>query len=266
MARAALRVQAAGRWPDDVEVWRLLIPATLAELDLSVLDEGERMRAARFYRDADRVRYVATRTALRALLGERVGVRPSLLRFSTAHRGKPELVLAGNAPSFNVSHSGEHALIAISTARDVGIDVEHVDPELNWQPLLDLVCTDAERQTLLDEPQWRQRESFFRFWTAKEALLKTIGVGIAEGLRALEVSLIQERIQARIVSGNRTFANIADLQYQWLTDIPEYMACVAYGRPSDGQDTSSAGRHTHASGMTSITPLGTSCRICTLTP
>lgn len=238
MGYQPVQLDAGGRWPADVAVWHVTLPAAEADIDRYALDEAELERAARYRQPADRLRYMTTRAALREVLGGWLGVEPASLRFAVTRRGKPELAGVSRGLSFNVSHAGQHALIAISDARIVGIDVERVDPTLDWQELADIVCTTEERHVLQTGPATLQRERFFRCWTAKEALLKALGVGIAEGLRALVVNPAGSGSQRPVVAENELFAGAAELHYHWLTDIPAHVGCVAFGRTHDAQAAS----------------------------
>ena len=230
MMREVVQLQATGRWPADVQVWRVAIPLAGGPVDETVLDRLERERASRYRHPGDRMRYAITRATLRELLGQRLGAAPESLRFVASRYGRPELACSTGSLSFNVSHSGDHALIAMSDARTVGIDVEHVDTALDWQELVDLVCTEDERRALREQSVWLQRQSFFRYWTAKEALLKALGLGITEGLRALMVDPAGDGVRHPVVERQGVFARAGDLQYHWLADIPGYMGCVAFGR------------------------------------
>lgn len=241
MAQQVRQLDSNGRWPADVAVWHVAMPLAGTGVNGAVLDGEERERALRYRRPADRTRYAVTRAVLRELLGQQLGTEPASLRFAASGHGRPEL--AGFAClSFNVSHSGDHALIAISGVRKVGIDIERVDPALDWQALTGLVCAEDEQQVLMAEPVWLQRQSFFRCWTAKEAVLKTLGLGIAEGLRALAVQPAGDGIQHPVVNGGAPFAGARTLQYHWLTDIPGYMGCVAFGEPQQVHAGSAAAR------------------------
>jgi 4'-phosphopantetheinyl transferase len=241
MARHAEQLDANGRWPADVTVWQVVIPVSGIEGEGGVLNAAERERAARYHRPADRARYVVTRETLRSLLGQQLCVEPASLCFVTSGRGRPEL--AGNRRlSFNVSHSGDQALIAISPARVVGVDIEYIDPLLNWCDLIDLVCTHAERQALMAAPAGARRRLFFRCWTAKEALLKTLGAGITDGLQMLMVDPAGDGTGRPVVRGEigaagegMSLGGTAALQYHWLTDIPGYMGCVAVGDALSGE-------------------------------
>ncbi len=82
---------------------------------------------------------------------------------------------------------------------------------------------------MMVEPVWLQRQSFFRCWTAKEALLKTLGLGITEGLRALKIDPAGDGLRRPVVNGEVVFAGARTLQYHWLNDLPGYVGCVAFG-------------------------------------
>jgi len=212
------------------------MPASGAGVDASVLDPDELERAARYRRPADRVRFAATRSALRELLGDRLGVDPASLRLTTGRHGRPELAHPHGGLSFNVSHAGEHALIAISQKRRVGVDIERIDPGLDWRALVDLVCTaDEQRRWITGPATPLQREQFFRCWTAKEALLKAVGLGIADGLRALVIDPAGDDMQRPSpgLPEDRRFADAANFLCRWLTDFAGYVGCVAFDGPAE---------------------------------
>ena len=227
------KLEMNGRWPGDVDVWHLtMMSEEASSIDETYLNLIEREEAARYRQPSDRLRFASTRRTLRTLLGVHLGEDPAGLRFSAGPHGRPGLAdFAGL--SFNVSHSGDHALIAISGARSVGVDLERIDATLNWQELEGLVCTEQESEALIAEPMWSQRQIFFRFWTAKEALLKTLGVGIAEGLRALTIGPGGDGIRQPLVGEEPLYAAAQNLRFHWLTDIPGYMGCVAFAVTRD---------------------------------
>ncbi|MDN7183618.1 4'-phosphopantetheinyl transferase superfamily protein [Caballeronia sp. SEWSISQ10-4 2] len=186
----------------------------------------ERLRAARFMRNQDRFRFAATRAALRALLSKRTGKPEDTLRFSLGQYGKP--VLDGHPQiSFNVTHSGQHALIAVSDSRRVGVDVEVIDPSIRWRELLDLVCSGVEQQTVVSSSKDSQPQLFFRCWTAKEALLKAAGVGLTEGLCGITLDLLSPGGQWRCDQPNEDLGTFL-FQFHWLSEIPDCIGCVAF--------------------------------------
>lgn len=220
-------LEARGRWPTDIAVWQIRLPAQADARDWPSLTADEREHAARFRLPADRIRFAVTRSRLRQLLAGHRDTPPAALRFTRNAWGRPELVDGGL--SFNVSHSKDQALIAISTTRRVGVDVEWIDPALDWQALTGLLCTPGELQAIEGAPPDMRRRAFFRCWTAKEALLKAQGQGIAAGLHSL--SLAPGGLQAPGEAGSRTLDNGDRLHYRWLEGVAGYSACLAYGEP-----------------------------------
>lgn len=132
---------------------------------------------------------------LRHLLGDYLNVPPSQVRFTYGVHGKPtiaaELGGADSAPQleFNVAHSGERLLIAVTRDRQVGIDVEKIRPDLDYMRLAQRFFALQEVNALRALSHETQRVAFFRLWTRKEAFVKALGSGVALGLDRFTVSL-----------------------------------------------------------------------------
>lgn len=118
---------------------------------------------------------MAAELVLRALLSEHTGAPPESFRFLRTPRGKP---YAENAPYFNLSHSGDWLLCAVSDT-PVGADIE--TPRTVSPNLLRRTCTPAELAYIGDDAQ-----RFLEVWTAKEAYLKLLGTGLRVDLRKIE--------------------------------------------------------------------------------
>ncbi|MBF56518.1 4'-phosphopantetheinyl transferase superfamily protein [Halomonas sp. FeN2] len=175
------RLQLAEGVPEGLEVWRLALDlnAPVADEDDRLLSRAEWQRAQRLHRHADIVRAVATRAALRRLLSAHTGIAPEKLAFTQNAYGKPALENAGG-PAFNVSHSGHVALIAIVPGGAVGVDIERCRSEAELAPLQGLVLSPSEQ---LDHAL-----PFMERWVVKEAVLKALGLGIADHLRSLSIT------------------------------------------------------------------------------
>ena len=105
--------------------------------------------------------------------------------------GRPVVVVAGlrSALRVSVAHSGGTTVFAFSGSADVGIDVEVVRPGFDWQPMLDLVYSDAEqRQTEAVADPAARRARYYERWVAKEAVLKAMGVGLAGPLNEVDTT------------------------------------------------------------------------------
>lgn len=169
--------------PDQIEAWQLKLDLRMPFLDADwiLLSKSERDHAMRFHLHADQVRSVATRALLRKLLAEKIRVRPEALRFVINDYGKPALQ-DHDRIEFNVSHSGDFALIAISTAGSVGVDIERYDRRIDVKNLGEFVFTPAERKIPL-----KTTEAFINHWVMKESVLKALGVGIADHLQTISI-------------------------------------------------------------------------------
>ncbi|WP_322029504.1 4'-phosphopantetheinyl transferase family protein [Paraburkholderia sp. J76] len=219
-----------GRWPEDVEV--RLIDASASADDLArmqeTLDASERQRAGRYRLQADRERFVCTRYALRTVLAGYTGCEPAALRFRQGARGKPFLEDHPGL-SFNASHSGGHGLIAVSARRSVGVDIEHVNAGVDWHAIADLVCSAQEQRIIEDARADQRRAHFYRIWTAKEALVKALGLGIGDDLASISVHVAAGSPQRPAVATGSEFAAAAALKYRWIDEVEGHAACVAFG-------------------------------------
>jgi len=168
-----------------VKLWRLELGWVQAARDRQVLSSAERDRADRFVRPRDAARFMAVRAELRRRLGEATRRAPTELDIVADRHGKPRVL--GSGVFFNVSHSHDTALIALSHEADVGVDFERVQPIED--SVIDTFFSDGERQALGFLPEDDRLRGIYRVWCRKEALLKGIGIGLTVPLDALSVSL-----------------------------------------------------------------------------
>lgn len=89
--------------------------------------------------------------------------------------GKP---YAGVNFYFNISHSGDKVICAVCN-KEIGCDIEKIR-DIN-ESLIARCFTEKEQSIIDDEIK------FFRLWTAKESLLKAMGIGITEKLKSFEL-------------------------------------------------------------------------------
>ncbi len=172
-----------------VDVWRahLHLPVdTLNQLE-AILSTDETQRAARFHFPADRDRFIAAHGCLRDVLTRYLHCEPNQLSFSTNQYGKP--ALHDHKLEFNLSHSGEFALIAVSHDRKVGVDVERVRQGISSQVIAQQYFSKSEFTELQTLPLEQREVAFFTCWTRKEAYIKAQGLGLSLPLESFDVSL-----------------------------------------------------------------------------
>lgn len=174
----------------EVHLWALPLdeaPLQQAEHQVLELAAAERERAARIRCSQTRSAFVQTRTALRTLLGHYLDLPPDAVALSSGAWGKPQLAAGMGTLQFNVSHSGQLALIALSQAA-VGVDLEWQQDDLDWRELLLACCHPAEQIDFQDIADAQGRARLLRLWTAKEAYLKGRGEGLSLPLTAIRLS------------------------------------------------------------------------------
>jgi 4'-phosphopantetheinyl transferase len=169
-------------------LWLLAVPAPFPEaLLLGLLDASERARADRFHRPEDRSRFVAAHGQARLVLAASGAGRAEKLCFATEETGKPRL--AGGPVTFNLSHSGDWAALAVAASDEVGVDIEAMRPFDDMTDFASRTFAPGEAAELALLPPQRREEGFFACWTRKEAILKADGRGLGLPLKSFEVSV-----------------------------------------------------------------------------
>ncbi len=181
--------------PGEVHVWRVKTDrdADFPADPLSLLSKDEAERAGRFHFEKDRRRFARCRVTLRQIAGAYIKKDPQEVEFSYQEKGKPELILSPDSPAlhFNLSHSGEIALLAFDLAYPLGIDLEAVQERTDIESIAERYFSPAELVDLPVELPHR-RQAFFTLWTLKEAYLKARGSGLSYPLNAFKIGRGQE--------------------------------------------------------------------------
>jgi 4'-phosphopantetheinyl transferase len=179
--------------PGVVDVWRVDLGHGTGDGLAELLCTWERKRAGRIVDARRQALWTRSRGALRVLLARYLDADPRELRFVLGDHGKPGLESKrpqtcredGSGPGqdlrFNLSHSGELMLLAVTDGREVGVDVERA--------------------------RARYTTEFLRAWTVREARVKCLGSGLASAPVAGEDT--EEMRMAELDICPRAFAAIA---------------------------------------------------------
>jgi len=188
--------------PSDIHLWTVGIgegqPPDVLRARAALLTPDEAQRADRFLRPADRDRFVLARAALREILAQYVGRSPSALVLGTGPHGKPMLIAGDGAgdggaserlPEFNVSHSGDIAVVALTADQAVGVDLEQIRsmPDADRMAARFFSVNEYAQYCTIN-PESRL-DAFFRCWTRKEAYIKARGEGLSLSLQSFDVTL-----------------------------------------------------------------------------
>ena len=184
--------------PDAVHLWGVELDGSSHSFDQCVgwLDEEERRRANHLIHAENRRYYVLAHGGLRAVLGRYLRLAPDQVAMDRRAAGKPFLKTSsqdGSGITFNLSHAHGRALIAVSKAQEVGVDLECVRSEVDVTKLSARYFAPSEHASIMLLPEEIRSVRFFRYWVAKEAMLKAQGVGL-RGLSDCEVVFDQEEL------------------------------------------------------------------------
>jgi 4'-phosphopantetheinyl transferase len=171
----------------DLQLWWADLDATRETPPLS---DAVRQRAARFVRERDRRRYLASHAALHDALGAR---GPWV---QGAH-GKPALALP--PPHFNLSRRDGAAAVALSMTHEVGVDVETRRAIDDARELAALHFTPRERESIVDDV------GFLRVWTRKEACMKATGLGMWLAPSSFECGALAQAHTVHVHTAQRTW-------------------------------------------------------------
>ncbi len=138
-----------------------------------ILTSEELEKSAKYFKTHDQHRSIISKAILKILVGKLINRLPSQISFFYDKNSKPYLL--NSELHFNISHSGNKIVIAFHT-KPIGIDVEKIDLEFNFNEILNTVFTPIEIQTILEAKN--SFYEFYKFWTRKESFVKALSKGI----------------------------------------------------------------------------------------
>jgi 4'-phosphopantetheinyl transferase len=197
-----------------------------------VLSHEERAKAFRIRSQENHKRFVIQHGLLRFLLSHYVPVAPAQHKFTHGRRGKPELERARGLSRlyFNMSHSSDKALYAMTGVTEVGVDIERIRPLDDLDSLARGFFTPHEAATLNAQTPKKKLEAFFNCWTRKEAILKATGQGITGGLDGVEVTVTPDEPAHVLNTKDKGDNTLPWSLHAWLP-ARGYVAALAYRGP-----------------------------------
>jgi 4'-phosphopantetheinyl transferase len=215
---------------DEVHVWQIVLNRPIDEVEelQTLLASEEISRADRFRFERDRRRFVVVHGLLRVILGRYLGLKPSQLRFVYSDYGKPALAPAPatRGLSFNLSHTHELALVAVTRDRQLGIDLEHIRHIPEVEQIAERFFSPQENEIIQALTGSERLEAFFQCWTCKEAYIKARGEGLSLPLDQFQVvPILGEAVPFLSVKGDPQESSRWSLRK--LIPAPGYVAALA---------------------------------------
>lgn len=172
--------------PGEIHLWQAFHERephpSLREEYGALLSAEEREREARFYYEPDRFRFRVTRALARRVLGGYLGIDPRSCAFARNEHGRPSLANTGqNGDSlrFNISHTRDLIVLAVTRTLEIGVDVENVRSGRRVVDLARRFFADFESERVIEAPMNERDDLFHQFWTLKESYIKARGLGLS---------------------------------------------------------------------------------------
>ncbi|MDH5518385.1 MAG: 4'-phosphopantetheinyl transferase superfamily protein [Gammaproteobacteria bacterium] len=169
------------------DIWQIALtpPANDPDDLLALLDNEETARYQQLHHK-HKSRYLLSHVACRQILSRYTQLAASEIVYRKNDYGKP--YLNHNSPiRFNLSHSHNLAVIAISAHAEIGVDLEYMERKNDWAKLARRFFSAEEIEDLFQQQQENQRTRFFQLWTRKEAFIKALGSGLSTPLNTFNV-------------------------------------------------------------------------------
>lgn len=218
----------------EVHVWRVNLREHRLRLPTltDFLSADEHVAAARFHFAPDRERYILARGLLREILGGYLAVAPENIQFSYGLQGKPTLAapVDGGWLCFNLSHAHDLTLYAFCRDHEVGIDIEHIRSDIEYEQIARHAFSTYEVATLLALPLHERAAAFFRCWTIKEAYIKGLGGGLSIPLDQFDCAFTLD-MPAAIVATRPDATQASRWTVARLDPAPDYTAALALDGP-----------------------------------
>jgi len=219
---------------DEVHLWRVSlnqVPTVISELS-TLLTPDESRRAERYYRAVDRDHFIVARGALRKILSTYLSIPPHELRFDYNKYGKPTLSGGKNhdALNFNLSHSHDLALYAVTRGRNVGIDIEYIREDFATLEIAERFFSKNEVEMLKSLPSNQRTIGFFNCWSRKESFIKALGMGVSYPLDRFTVSLAPDDAPALLKVDDQGQEPLNWIMYELMAGS-EYAAAVIVENP-----------------------------------
>lgn len=165
--------------PDEIHLWKFNLSSLLPLLATYevLLNNEEIAHANRFRFDIHRQRYILARAVLRKILSLYAHEAAAKIIFNFGKKGKPYLLHNPENIFFNLSHSNELAMIAIRSQQEIGADIEKIENNID-ENIIKRFFDQQEYKALMQLNPIERIIGFYKLWSAKEALIKTLGESV----------------------------------------------------------------------------------------
>lgn len=207
-----------------IHLWRVRLTDLVNQEErfLELLSPDEVQRANRFRFPQHRNRFILARGILREILGLYTSRQPQEIAFDYGPRGKPYLKNNDLELQFNVSHSDDVAVYALSQNAEIGVDIQKIEAG-HHESVAKRFFSAEENKQLQQLPEEERAEGFCQLWACKEALIKAVGEGLYVSLGDFSVALHEQSQWITLTHDQHT----QTFYLENFVAFPEYKAAFA---------------------------------------
>lgn len=196
---------------NQIDIWQFPLHKLWKDA-LLILNSAEQKRAARFYFDIHRNRFIAAHAFLRTILSRYLkNKNPNTLEFTENKYGKPQLANNLQNLEFNLSHSENIGLLAVGQKYSLGIDIEFFSSR-EYLSLANYMFSEKERLAIKNIKHNMQPQVFFNIWAQKEAFIKACGMGLSYPTQEFDVSHLSSSNELVIDNKHNKIWNITSFK------------------------------------------------------
>lgn len=176
---------------NEVHLYTIDLTAAAQQTDhCFLLSPDEQQRAKRFHHPVHKQRFTAARSSLRIILSQYLEISPKEILFSYTDNNKPGIA-GSSIIQFNLAHTHDLAIYAITKNQSVGVDVEKI-ADRQVEAIAKRFFSIDENKHLATLAPAECKQSFYQIWALKEALVKASGKGLLQPLASINISTIDQ--------------------------------------------------------------------------
>ena len=143
------------------------------------LSKEELNRSKRYHFKKDKNQFIICRSLLKFVLSQHTNIPIQEIKIAIDDYKKPFLVNT-NLICFNISHSNDYAIIAVSNIMSIGVDIEYINEDFGFSEMVKDIYNSQEINNIVQSDN--KANIFFKYWTRKESIVKATGLGISDHL------------------------------------------------------------------------------------
>jgi 4'-phosphopantetheinyl transferase len=195
-----------------LHLWRIPLEGGEGSLDpgaLKILSQRQRERYRRLRGEHLQQRYLRAQVGCRLILAAYLDMAPADIALRYGAAGKPELAQPGTRLHFNLTTTGDLALLALSDGLPVGVDCELERPRADLHGIARRMFDAEAVRTLNNASPEAAARLFYLHWTALEARVKADGRGLSRRRDADPAGLAVGHALAGYANGARAICAVA---------------------------------------------------------